>query len=260
MMHPFIIPVREVRVGNADLGTVGFGGAHPFAVISGPCSVESAESIVTIAQAVRTAGAVMLRGGAYKPRTRAGSFQGLGQKALDYLLEAKRLTGLPVVTEVIEIAQIDAIARVADLIQIGARNMYNYPLLREVGKLGLPVLLKRGLSATIDEWIGSYEYIGHDRVIFCERGVRGFDPSTRNLLDLTSVPIVQKRTGLPVIVDPSHGTGRRDLVAPLTFAAEAVGANGVMIEAHVCPDDSISDADQTISIEQLEQIIHHIRR
>lgn len=241
---------KTVRVGNLQIG----GDACPL-VIAGPCAVESKESLLAIAKGVKQAGAQILRGGAFKPRTNPDAFQGLGYEALEYLAYVRKELGMPVVTEVMGIHELEAVADACDLIQIGSRNMYNYPLLREVGMTKKPVLLKRGISATIDEWIGAAGYIGHDQVVFCERGIRSFDAHTRNVLDLAAVPVVQMLTGQPVIVDPSHGTGRRDLVIPMALAAIAAGANGLMIEAHSCPDQSISDAAQAISIEDLESLI-----
>lgn len=239
---------KSIYIGSVEIG------AEPV-IISGPCSVESEQLIVEIAKEVKSAGATILRGGAFKPRTKPESFQGLGLEGLRYLATAKAETGLPVVTEVVDVRSMEAVARVADMLQIGARNMYNYSLLKEAGMTGLPVLLKRGFSARIEEWLGAAEYIGHDKIVFCERGVRSFDQSTRNVLDLAAVALVQGRTHLPVIVDPSHGTGKRHLVEPMARAAVAAGAHGLMVESHINPDQSISDSEQTINMETLRRIV-----
>ncbi|MDO4754393.1 MAG: 3-deoxy-7-phosphoheptulonate synthase [Bacillota bacterium] len=230
-----------------QVGDIIFGGEAPV-IIAGPCSIESAEILGQIAEGVKRAGATMLRGGAYKPRTKPSYFQGLGEAGLDILAEIKKRTQLPVVTEITEMHMIDKTCRVADMLQIGSRNMYNYPLLKEIGKTGKPVLLKRAFSATIEEWIGASEYIGHDKIVFCERGIRSFDKATRNVLDLASAILVREMTGLPIVIDPSHATGRRDLIEPMSLAAIAAGADGLMIETHIDPCSSISDADQTIDI------------
>ncbi len=242
----------EVKVRNITIGA-----SKPI-IIAGPCAIENEESLNQIACEVARAGATMLRGGAFKPRTKASSFQGLGIPALHYLKNAGQTYGLPVITEVMSIDMIDTVSEFADMLQIGSRNMYNYPLLKEIGKAKKPVLLKRGFSATIEEWIGAYEYIGHDNVVFCERGIRGFDPSTRNVLDLAGALVIKKETGLPVIVDPSHATGRRDLIEPLSVAAIAAGVDGLIIETHINPDQSISDAAQTISVSTLKSIIARV--
>lgn len=247
---------RTVKVGD-----ILFGGAEPV-IIAGPCSVESAEILGKIASAVKKAGAVMLRGGAYKPRTKPAYFQGLGEAGLDILKEIKKSVSMPVVTEITEFGMIEKTCEVADMLQIGSRNMYNYPLLREVGRTGRPVLLKRAFSATVEEWIGASEYIGHDRIVFCERGIRSFDKATRNVLDLASAYLIREITGLPVIIDPSHATGRRDLVEPMSLASVASGADGLIIETHIDPPSSISDADQTIDVDTLSSIIEktHLMR
>lgn len=250
--------VRRSKYKTVTVGSTVFGGGKPV-IIAGPCSIESAEIFSKIASAVKEAGAVMLRGGAYKPRTKPSYFQGLGEAGLDILEAVGKTTGLPVVTEVTELQMIERTCRVADMLQIGSRNMYNYPLLREVGQTGKPVLLKRAFSATVEEWIGASEYIGHDRIVFCERGIRSFDKATRNVLDLASAYLIREMTGLPVVVDPSHATGRRDLIEPMSLAAIASGADGLMIETHIDPPSSISDADQTIDIETLSTIIKKVR-
>src|SRR5438876_2616459 len=222
---------------------VSFGGSE-IVIVAGPCSVESEEQIVTAARAVRAGGATALRGGAFKPRSSPYAFQGLGKRGLELLALARKETGLPVVTEALDEEGAHLVAEYADCIQIGARNMQNYSLLRAVGKIGKPVLLKRGMAATITDLLLSAEYIlaeGNERVILCERGVRSFDTTTRNLFDLTAIPIVQRLSHLPIIADPSHGTGLRDKVTPMARAAIAAGADGVMVEVHPNPDRALSD-------------------
>jgi chorismate mutase/prephenate dehydratase len=233
-----------VRVGDLLVGGDGF------AVMAGPCSVESRDQITATARFVRDHGAHVLRGGVFKPRTSPYAFQGLGWEGLELLVAAGRETGLPVITEVMAVEQVQRMARQADILQIGARNMQNFDLLREVGKLDRPVLLKRGLSSTIEEWLAAAEYIvaqGNQQVILCERGIRTFESATRNTLDLSAVVVVRERSHLPVIVDPSHGTGLRRYVAPMAWAARAAGAHGLLIEVHPSPDDALSDADQSLS-------------
>jgi 3-deoxy-7-phosphoheptulonate synthase len=224
------------------------GGDH-FAMIAGPCTVESRDQMMQTARVVRDAGATLLRGGAYKPRTSPYAFQGLGQEGLRLLAEAKAETGLPIVTELMDIGDLDAVLEVADVIQIGARNMQNYPLLAELGRAGRPVLLKRGLSATLDELLMAAEYIlkeGNPSVMLCERGIRTFETAYRFTLDLMAVPVLKELSHLPVIVDPSHAAGRRDLVGPLSLAAAAVGADGIIVEVHPNPDEAICDGPQAL--------------
>ena len=243
------------------IGDVFVGGASPV-IIAGPCSVESEEGILEAAQAARAAGAQLLRGGAFKPRTSPYSFQGLGLAGLELLARAGRATGLPIVTEVMEPGLVSTVAEVADVLQVGSRNMQNYPLLRAVGRSQRPVVLKRGFAATIEEWLLAAEYIlseGNPHVILCERGVRSYDPQTRNLLDLTCVPLLARLTHLPVIVDPSHGTGQRDLVAPMGVAAIAAGADGLIVEMHPHPTQARSDAAQTIDPAALRQLVRQAR-
>jgi 3-deoxy-7-phosphoheptulonate synthase len=227
-------------------------------VIAGPCSVESETQIIEAAQAAREAGAQMLRGGAFKPRTSPYSFQGLGLEGLPLLAKARAETGLPIVTEVMEPAMVEPVAEVADVLQIGSRNMQNFPLLRAAGRSGRPVLLKRGFAATIEEWLLAAEYIlaeGNPNVMLCERGVRSFDPMTRNLLDLGCVPLLGKLTHLPVLVDPSHGVGRSDLVEAMGVAAVAAGADGLIVEMHPHPAEALTDADQAIDPATLRSLI-----
>ena len=238
-----------------------FGGAQ-IPIIAGPCSVESAEQIVLAAQQVREAGGAALRGGAYKPRSSPYSFQGLGPTGLQLLALARRETGLPIVTEALDDEGAHLVAEVADCIQIGARNMQNYSLLRTVGRIGKPVLLKRGMSATITDLLMSAEYIlaeGNTQVILCERGVRSFDPSTRNLFDLTAIPLVQKLSHLPMVADPSHGTGLRDKVLPMGRAAIAAGADGLLVEMHPNPERALSDGGQSLHPEQFVRLVREAR-
>ncbi|HEX6557804.1 MAG TPA: 3-deoxy-7-phosphoheptulonate synthase, partial [Longimicrobiales bacterium] len=237
-----------------------FGGTA-IALIAGPCSVESEKQILTIAQQVKAAGATVLRGGAFKPRTSPYAFQGMGLKGLQLLARARAETGLAIVTEAIEPEMVDAVAEYADIIQIGARNMQNYPLLRRAGKSGKPVLIKRGLSATIKELLLSAEYVlaeGNPNVILCERGIRSFDDQTRNLLDLTAIPVVQALSHLPIIADPSHGTGVRAKVTPMARAAVAAGADGLMVEVHCDPDRALSDGGQSLWPEQFTDLVKEV--
>lgn len=238
-------------------------GPGRFVVMAGPCAVEDEAQILAAARGVAAAGAGMLRGGAYKPRTRPESFQGLGAEGLSLLATAAAATGLPVITEVLDPRQVDAVAEVASVLQVGSRNMQNFPLLREVGRSGKPVLIKRGAAATLDELMGALDYVlgeGNQRVLLCERGLRSFDPSTRYMLDLAAVPALRARTGLPVIVDPSHGTGRRELVAPMALAALAAGADGLLIEVHPDPSQARSDAAQALDLEDFSQLMAEIAR
>ncbi len=247
---------REVSVGFS----VRFGGAQPV-VIAGPCSVESEEQIVETAEAVRAAGALMLRGGAFKPRTSPYSFQGLGPEGLRLLARARAETGLPVVTEVLDPADMALVAEYADMLQIGARNMQNYSLLRAAGRSGRPVLLKRGPGATLDEWMSAAEYLlaeGNPDVVLCERGIRSFEPHTRYTLDLASALAAKQRTHLPVIADPSHGTGRRELVAAMSRAAIGAGLDGLILEVHPSPDASVSDAAQTLSTAEFAALMRSL--
>jgi 3-deoxy-7-phosphoheptulonate synthase len=227
-------------------------GGESFALIAGPCTVESREQMLDTARVVRDAGATLLRGGAYKPRTSPYAFQGLGQEGLRLLSEAKAETGLPIVTELMDIGDMDAVLEVADVVQIGARNMQNYPLLTEIGRSGRPALLKRGLSATLDELLMAAEYIlkeGNPNVMLCERGIRTFETAYRFTLDLMAVPVLKELSHLPIIVDPSHAAGRRDLVLPLSLAAAAVGADGIIVEVHPNPDEAICDGPQALRAE-----------
>ncbi|MEO8911338.1 MAG: 3-deoxy-7-phosphoheptulonate synthase [Gemmatimonadaceae bacterium] len=237
-------------------------GGDSVIIIGGPCSVESEEQILSAARIVKAAGGTALRGGAFKPRSSPYSFQGMGKKGLALLAAAKRETGLPIVTEAMDAEGADLVAEVADCIQIGARNMQNYSLLKTVGKLKKPVLLKRGMAATINDLLLSAEYIlaeGNGAVILCERGVRSFDPAARNMLDLTAIPIVHRLSHLPIIADPSHGTGLRDKVIPMARAAIAAGADGVIIEMHPEPDRALSDGAQSLYPDQFTQLVGELR-
>ena len=243
---------------------VTIGGVHPV-VMAGPCAVENKEQLFSIARAVQAAGAHILRGGAFKPRTSPYQFQGLGVEGLHLLAEAREMTGLPVVTEVMEPEMVETVAQHADILQIGSRNMQNFPLLRAAGNNSLrrPVMLKRGLASTIDEWLLAAEYIvaaGNPNVILCERGIRSYDPQTRNVLDLSCVPLLHELTHLPVIVDPSHATGRRELVPTMSRASIAAGAEGLIIETHLEPDRALCDGRQSITPEQLHKIVYETRR
>ena len=238
------------------VGPLSIGGGAPI-LAAGPCAVESREQLMAVAEAAARAGAGLLRGGAFKPRTSPYAFQGLGPEGLRLLAEARRQTGLPVATEVLAAEQVDLVAEVADLLQIGARNMQNYALLAAVGAAGKPVLLKRGLGATLDEWLMAAEYLlatGATGVVLCERGLRHFDPQTRNILDLAGALAVKSLTHLPVIADPSHATGRRDLVAPMALAALAAGLDGVIVEVHPDPDRALSDGAQSIDLAALADL------
>ena len=237
-------------------------GGREIAIMAGPCAVESEAQIIGIATRLRQGGATILRGGAFKPRTSPYSFQGLGEEGLRLLAKAREETGMAIVTEALDAAGVDLVAEHADIVQIGARNMQNYPLLRRAGRAGKPVLLKRGLSATIDELLLAAEYLlaeGNPDVILCERGVRSFDNHTRNLLDLTAIPVVKGLSHLPIIADPSHGTGLRAKVIPMARAAVAAGADGLMVEVHPDPPRAMSDGAQSLYPEQFEELMEQIR-
>ena len=231
-------------------------------IIAGPCAVESEAQILGIAHQLKAMGATLLRGGAFKPRTSPYSWQGLGEEGLKMLARAREATGLAIVTEALDPDNVDLVADYADVLQVGARNMQNYPLLRRAGQCGKPVLLKRGMSATIDELLLAAEYLlaeGNDDVILCERGVRSFDNHTRNLLDLTAVPVVKSLSHLPIIADPSHGTGLRDKVIPMARAAVAAGADGLMVEVHPSPPEALSDGAQSLYPDQFGELMEQIR-
>jgi 3-deoxy-7-phosphoheptulonate synthase len=245
-----------VQVGKASIG----GGR--MTVVAGPCAVESRDQMLRTAWAVKAAGAAILRGDAFKPRTSPYTFPGMGKAALDILAEVRELTGLPFVAEVLDPREVELVSGYADMLRIGTRNMSNHALLKEVGRQARPVQLKRGRAATIDEWIDAAEHIlneGNGQIVLVERGVRGFDGSARNTLDLTAVPVAKRRTHLPVMVDPSHASGRRDLVAPLARAAIAAGADGVMIDVHPSPEEALVDGSQALRPEEFEQLMVELR-
>jgi len=264
ILKPFKLASRDMHPKDTLVSLNGMEvGGRKIAVIAGPCSVESREQILEVAQAVKEAGAIALRGGAFKPRSSPYSFQGLGEKGLELLAEAREATGLPIVTEAMSPEQVSLVTRYADVIQIGARNMQNYALLNTVGESNCTVLLKRGLMSTIEELLMSAEYIlseGNYSVIFCERGVRTFSDFSRNTLDLAIVPAVKKMSHLPILVDPSHGTGRREKVAPLSRAAAAVGADGLMIEVHHDPNRALSDGPQSITPDMFAELVQDLRQ
>ncbi|MGC8778131.1 MAG: 3-deoxy-7-phosphoheptulonate synthase [Candidatus Caldatribacteriaceae bacterium] len=264
ILTPYKLTSREfreqdtmVRVNDVEIGP------GKFVVIAGPCAVESEEQVLETAVRVKEAGGKILRGGAFKPRTSPYSFQGLGEEGLKFLARAREVTGLPIVTEALGIEELPLVAEYADMIQIGARNMQNFRLLEAVGRLRKPVLLKRGMMNTIDELLMSAEYIlaqGNYQVVLCERGIRTFEPATRNTLDLSCVPLVKQKSHLPILVDPSHGTGRSDLVHPMCLAALAVGADGLLVEVHPNPVEALSDGPQSISPEQFAVLVRDLRR
>ncbi|MBK7133974.1 MAG: 3-deoxy-7-phosphoheptulonate synthase [Bacteroidales bacterium] len=247
-----IVKVAGVEVGGSDI-----------VVIAGPCAVESSEQLFETARSVKSGGAKILRGGAFKPRTSPYSFQGMGEEGLKLLAQIRKETGLPVVTEVMDTRQVELVCSYADMIQIGSRNMQNYPLLKEAGKCRKPILLKRGMMATIEEFLLAAEYVlnqGNDQVILCERGIRTFETSTRNTLDLSAVPMLKHLTHLPVIVDPSHGTGIRWMVPALSKAAVAVGADGLIIEVHYHPEEALCDGPQSLSLSEFSQLMTDLKK
>jgi 3-deoxy-7-phosphoheptulonate synthase len=260
--HPFKLVARQSRGerSRVNVGDVCFG-AEEAVVIAGPCSVESREQILATAKAVRAAGATMLRGGAYKPRTSPYDFQGLGVEALELLREAREVTGLPVVTEVMSTEDIPLICEYADMLQVGARNMQNFALLRQLAKAEKPILLKRGPSASVKEWLLAAEYLlagGNPNVVLCERGIKTFETEMRNTLDLAAVALVRELSHLPVIVDPSHGTGKRELIHPASRAALAIGADGLIIEVHPCPERALSDGAQSLNLDEFAKLMHNL--
>jgi 3-deoxy-7-phosphoheptulonate synthase len=248
----------RVRIGQAEIGL-----GSAMVVMAGPCAVESREQLLETARCVSREGARVLRGGAYKPRTSPYSFQGLGVPALRLLSEARETTGLPIISEVVDPADVEVFDAHVDILQVGARNMQNFALLRAVGQSRHPVLLKRGLSSTIEEWLLAAEYVlsaGNPNVILCERGIRTFETATRNTLDLSAVPVLRSRTHLPIVVDPSHGTGHRSLVGPMALAGAAVGADGLLIEVHPDPANARSDGDQSLSFDEFGALMDELRR
>ncbi len=239
------VKVKDISIGDGD-----------FVIIAGPCSVEDLKMLQTTSGWIKDNGAVILRGGAFKPRTSPYAFQGLKEEGLRYLKKASEETGLPVVSEVMDPRDVEMVNEYVDMFQIGSRNMQNFSLLREVGRFEKPVLLKRGMAATIEDFLMAAEYIaseGNENIVLCERGIRTFENYTRNTLDITAVPILKDLCRLPVIVDPSHGTGRRDLVLPMSLAAMAAGADGVMIEVHPCPENALSDGDQSLGLQDFKE-------
>ncbi len=247
-----IVNVNGVMVGGSEI-----------VVIAGPCAVESREQLFETARSVRDQGARILRGGAFKPRSSPYSFQGLGEEGLKLLAQVRTETGLPVVTEVMDTRQVELVASYADMLQVGSRNMQNFPLLKEVGMCRKPVLLKRGMMATIEEFLLAAEYIlnqGNDQVVLCERGIRTFETATRNTLDLSAVPILKRLTHLPVIVDPSHGTGHRWLVPPMAKAALAAGADGLIMEVHYKPEEALCDGYQSLSLQEFSELMKDLKK
>jgi 3-deoxy-7-phosphoheptulonate synthase len=263
VLKPYKLASRDFRKKDTivKVGDLSIGGGT-FTVMAGPCAVESLEQTIECARRVKKGGAHVLRGGAYKPRTSPYAFQGLGPQGLEILAEARKETGLPIVTEVMAVEDVPLVAQVADILQIGARNMQNFNLLDACGKQEKPVLLKRGLSSTIEEWLLCAEYIlsrGNPNVMLCERGIRTFEKATRNTLDISAVPVVRKLSHLPIIIDPSHATGIREYVAPLAKAAVAVGADGVMIEVHPHPEKALCDGPQSLTPEMFETLVSELR-
>jgi 3-deoxy-7-phosphoheptulonate synthase len=263
ILKPYKLASRETQPQDSviDVSGVPIGGKQ-IVIMAGPCSVESKEQICTTARLVKDAGANMMRGGAFKPRTSPYSFQGMEEEGLELLLEAKKETGLPIVTEVMNPREVDLVARYADLLQVGARNVQNFSLLKELGKINKPILLKRGMMTTIKEFLMSAEYIlaeGNRRVILCERGIRTFETATRNTLDLSCIPVLKQETHLPIIVDPSHGTGYWHLVDSMSRAAIAAGADGLMIEVHPDPVHAFSDGPQSLKPEKFAKLIQTLR-
>lgn len=263
LSRPYKLASREFHPApsRVQVGPVTVGG-EAVTLIAGPCSVESRSQLLETAQAVKEAGAHMLRGGAFKPRTSPYSFQGLGEEGLALLAEAREATGLPVVTEVMSPEQVPLVARYADMLQIGARNMQNFPLLRAVGASGKPVLLKRGMSATLDEFLLAAEYIlnaGNDQVVLCERGIRTFETATRNTTDINAIPVLKQRTHLPVLLDPSHSTGHWQYVGPVALAGIAAGADGLIVEVHPRPEEALSDGAQSLKPERFAALVRQVQ-
>jgi len=262
--HPFKLVSRQLRQVGTVVDVRGTKiGAGDLVVIAGPCSVESEEQLMQTAHAVKAAGANMLRGGAYKPRTSPYDFQGLGVEALRFLRQASRETGLPIVTEVMSEADVEIVEEYADMMQVGARNMQNFSLLRKLAHVSKPVLLKRGPSATVKEWLLAAEYLlagGNINVVLCERGIKTFETATRNTLDLAAVALVKELSHLPVLADPSHGTGMRSLIMPMSKAAAAAGADGLIIEVHPCPERALSDGPQSLDLQGFQQLMESLGR
>ncbi|MDH4099391.1 MAG: 3-deoxy-7-phosphoheptulonate synthase [Nitrospirota bacterium] len=264
ILKPYKLASRDFKKENTVIDVNGVKiGDRKVPIIAGPCSVEKKDLLLEIAKEIKACGASFIRGGAFKPRTSPYAFQGLGEEGLKYLAEAREATGLPVVTELMDSRDLDLIVKYADVIQIGARNMQNFRLLLDVGKVDKPVILKRGLSATIKEFLMSAEYImsqGNHKVILCERGIRTYETATRNTLDLSAIPVLKQLTHLPVVVDPSHGVGKWDLVAPMAKAAVAAGADGLLIEVHPLPEEALSDGEQSLKYKVFRQLMGDLRR
>lgn len=262
--QPFKMASREFKPDNSLIKVGGqMLGNGQVQIIAGPCAVEGRSKFLEVAQAVKESGATMLRGGAFKPRTSPYAFQGLEHEGLEILAEARQVTGLPVVTEIMDPRLVNEVADYVDILQVGARNMQNFFLLRELGKIERPILLKRGPSATIEEWIMAAEYIissGNKQVIMCERGIRSFENYTRNTLDLSAVPLIKQLTHLPIIVDPSHGTGKWKLVEPMALAAIGAGADGVMVEVHQNPSEALSDGPQSLTPENFARLVTRVNK
>jgi 3-deoxy-7-phosphoheptulonate synthase len=265
ILKPYKLASAQIKHGERTVVEIDgrkLGGDH-FGMIAGPCTVESREQVLTTARIVKEAGGTWFRGGAYKPRTSPYAFQGLGQEGLRLLKEAKDETGLPIVTELMDARDLEPVLEVADVVQIGARNMQNYPLLSEVGRANIPVLIKRGLSATLDELLMASEYVlkeGNPNVMLCERGIRTFETAYRFTLDLTAIPVLKELTHLPVVVDPSHAAGRRDLVTPLSLAAAAAGADGIIVEVHPEPDQAVCDGPQQLYADRFPEYLEQVER
>lgn len=261
-MPPYKLASRQnhpqntvIKVGKIEIG-------KGITIIAGPCAVEGRKEMIQIASRLKAMGVHILRGGAFKPRTSPYSFHGLGEEGLKILAEAREVSGLPFVTELTDVRHIEMLCTYADIIQVGSRNMQNFTLLRELGKINHPVLLKRGFSATLEEWLLAAEYImagGNHKVILCERGIRSFDPYTRNTFDINAVPAIKNLSHLPLIADPSHGTGRRELVAPVARAALAAGADGIMVEVHPRPAQALSDGQQSLTLEKMARLMTELK-
>lgn len=261
--HPFKLASRDFKSEDTviDVSGVKIGGEN-FAIMAGPCAVESREQIIETAKYVKSKGAHILRGGAFKPRTSPYSFQGLGEEGLKYMKEASEITGMPIISEIMSEDDIDLLCQYSDILQVGARNMQNFALLKKLGKINKPVFLKRGMAATVKDFLMSAEYImagGNHKVILCERGIRTYETATRNTLDLNIVPVVKEWSHLPIMIDPSHGTGRRTAVIPMARASMAVGADGIMIETHPNPDLALSDGPQSLTFEMFEKMMQELK-
>jgi 3-deoxy-7-phosphoheptulonate synthase len=264
-MSAYLLASKQARHDGSsvlDIGGAKVGGGH-FAIIAGPCAVETRDQTMQTAQVVKDGGATLLRGGAYKPRSSPYSFQGLGEAGLRILAEARERTGLPIVTEVMDVRDVEAVIEVADVVQVGARNMQNYALLTEVGRSRCPVMIKRGLSSTLEELLMAAEYVlkeGNENVMLCERGIRTFETAYRFTLDLTAIPVLKELTHLPVIVDPSHAAGRRALAEPLSLAAAAAGADGIIVEVHPDPDNAVCDGPQQLHNDEFPDYLRKVEQ